>query len=185
MRILRKVIAILTSDGKMICSVRKSDFSVRKNSIFPYGKIFIPYGNPHRRESRRHHHRLLPKKHVSVCFRTKHILPASRNYICRTENIIVSVRKLIFSIRKHTEQLHFLYGKYYCLHRSIQKHSFSVSVMVPTIASAIRISIRKKLYSPYGKMYFPYGNNSFFRTEKNTFLRTEKTHFPYGKITLA
>ena len=42
--ILRKVIAILTSDGKMICSVRKSDFFRTEKMIFSYGKVIFPYG---------------------------------------------------------------------------------------------------------------------------------------------
>ena len=53
--ILRKVIAILTSDEKIIpimifrtekgiVPYGKSHFSVRKKSLLPYGKIIFPYG---------------------------------------------------------------------------------------------------------------------------------------------
>ena len=103
--ILRKVIAILTSDGKMICSVRKSDFFRTEKMIFPYGKVIFPYG----------------KSDFSVrksdFFRTEKWFFRTEKWFVRTEKYIFPYehlhrRRSRCHNRRHGKTIMFLYVSY-------------------------------------------------------------------------
>ena len=181
---------IMGSTEKFNFSVRKNSifrteksFSVREKLIFSYGKVIfrtnVFVGKMifrtekwfFRTETyffRMKSHRRAVVGTITDCYRktmflyvsARNIFYASRNYIFPL-NIIVSLRKLIFSMRAI---------RTFCTESiivSVQKHTetqFSVSVMVPTTASATDF-IRK---------------NYILRTEKCIF-RTETIVFSIRK----
>ena len=175
--------------------------SVRKNSIFPYGKIQF---------FRTEKFNFSVRKNISSVWKS----PSPRKSSAPSPTV---TEKPCFCMFPHEayftriEKLHFPHWKYYSVrtatnifdtetygattfsvrkillfpYRSIQKHSFSVSVMVPTTVSAIRISIRKN--------YILRTEKCIFRTETIVFSVRKKTHsyvrkkhiFCTEKITLA